>query len=330
MRQKGKSKKNKMRKKVFLLIAGWFACSVLLIESCTGADNKRSSTSEIVLVASTPGDSLVKSMLHIDAGMDLDFIRWNLTIGMGRGNTNTWLLKVHYGKSRPNTIGFDEDALTRTLQGKYDVIDRGDGSLRGKIYRLTSSDPRTTISLVKLNDNIFHLLTPDNKLMVGNGGWSYTLNRQNTLTSLPCVLPSLSDRSTLPDDVAQEVIFEGRTPSREFERAYGLQVFSAGNKIKWRLTLYRDSVTMLPAKYNLSRTGIEDRTSGVEGTWAIIEGTEGNPDAVIYQLDPDRPAKSIYFYVGSEDVLFFLDRDQKLLTGNADFSFTLNRRPKNR
>ena len=64
----------------------------------------------------------------------------------------------------------------------------------------------------------------------------------------------------------------------------------------------------------------------VAGKWAIIKGTESNPDAVIVQLDPDKRDESISFLVGDRGVLFFLNRDGGLYVGNGDFGFTMNRK----
>lgn len=58
----------------------------------------------------------------------------------------------------------------------------------------------------------------------------------------------------------------------------------------------------------------------------MIKGTESDPDAIIYQLDPDKPDETISLFVADENILFFLHKDKKMFVGNDDFSFTLNRR----
>jgi hypothetical protein len=158
--------------------------------------------------------------------------------------------------------------------------------------------------------------------MVGNGGWSYTLNRKappaNDLTGLPSWTTSLSG------DTAGQAIFDGRTPCRDFAGQYNLQVAGDCHKLKWKLTLSRHPKTNEPTTYTLQSTLTGHKITG--GDWTIIKGIETNPGAIIYQLDPDKPDRSVSFLVGDENVLFFLDRGNRLLTGNGDFSFTLNRR----
>ncbi len=157
--------------------------------------------------------------------------------------------------------------------------------------------------------------------MVGNGGWSYTLNRKDALTNSSMVLPSRITFS--PNDTAQQVIFDGRTPCLDFAKQYNLQVGNDCHKLKWKLTLFRDSKTNNPTTYALQTI---NRPNIIEGKWTIIKGIKTNSEAIIYQLDPDKPSESMSFWVGDENVLFFLDKENQLFTGNDDFSFTLNRR----
>ena len=62
-----------------------------------------------------------------------------------------------------------------------------------------------------------------------------------------------------------------------------------------------------------------------EGTWTILQGMQGDPDAVVYQLDLEGSKRPVSFLIADENHLFLLDRDLKLLVGNALFSYTLSR-----
>ena len=96
-------------------------------------------------------------------------------------------------------------------------------------------------------------------------------------------------------------------------------------KLKWRLTLNRDSITLKPATY-IIRKVVDNIPRDVTGNWSIIKGTPSNPSAVIYQLDPDKPGETISLLAGDESVIFFLNNDNELYVGNGDFGFTLNKR----
>jgi hypothetical protein len=47
---------------------------------------------------------------------------------------------------------------------------------------------------------------------------------------------------------------------------------------------------------------------------------------MIIELAANKEEKPVSILAGDENVLFFLDTDGNLMTGNGDFSYTLNRR----
>lgn len=286
--------KNK-RTQLFNLILT--AC-ILLNVSCVKASGL---SAENIFFASTPGDDSVKSIFEISADKKIDFIRWNLILNQD-GKFN---LDINYGESQPNTSGF---------KGGEKLSFKGTFAVEDNIYILKSEKLSTPISLIKLNENLLHLLTSDGKLMVGNGGWSYTLNKKEFSKNIPAAWKSLVDRA------AQETVFDGRTPCAEIANQYNLQVSNDCIKVKWRLTLFRDAVTNEPTKFSLR--WVQFSPNLIEGNWLIKK----NSDSIIYQLVLNQKGETLSFLAGDENVLFFLDKENQPLTGNSDFSFTLNRK----
>jgi len=106
--------------------------------------------------------------------------------------------------------------------------------------------------------------------------------------------------------------------------------------VEWELTLYTDATTKEPTRYKLkginryivketnmySEPGIKTEA---EGKWTIIRGTKTNPNAVIYQLNPDKPRMSLSFLKLGDSLLHILDQNEKLMIGNEFHSYTLNR-----
>lgn len=279
-------------------------------------------SSNITLVACTPGDSLIKTLLDIPQVTNIDFIRWDLTLTSSE--SNNFQLNMAYGVSKPNTSGFIGGGEMRSIKGLYTISKSKNGALKGDVYELHNGKNIPPISFIKLNDHLFHLLTPDHKLMVGNAGWSYTLNRkvssENKLSVLPEFTPSVSLlKTSLLSDT-----FVGRTPCQDLANQYDWKVSKDCFKKKWKLILNRDAKTLLPTTYNLRR--INHQANDTIGKWTIIKGYEQNPNGIIYQLDPDKPSESLFFLVGDENVLFFLDKKQQLFVGDNNFSFTLNRK----
>jgi hypothetical protein len=133
-------------------------------------------------------------------------------------------------------------------------------------------------------------------------------------------------------------IFIGSTPCGQNSKPLqGIPATADCEFIKWELTLSYDQSKTSPTIYNLTywygmakagTTGFIDGGKKVEttGKWTIIKGTKTNPRAIIYQLDPDKPASSISFLKLSDKVLHLLDTDGRLMVGNAGFSYTLNKK----
>ena len=279
--------------------------------------------SKIHLAGSTPGDEEIKLLLGISPDTKIDFIRWNLILTNTKPIQQTFTLNINYGEAQPNTLGFKNGGEKKSIDGEF-TVSKGKEIMNGELYHLKSTTLPIEILMVKLNENIFHLLTRQKQLMVGNGGWSYTLNRKQPIhTKFP--LPALTVLSTDNNNTLPQIIFDGRTPCQPLANEHQMNVSTACFKLKWRLILNRDSVTGAPTTY-INRKVVDNLPRDVTGKWIIIRGIQGNPDAIIYQLDPDKPTESISLLVGDENVLFFLNKEQKPYVGNSDFSFTLNKK----
>jgi len=286
-----------------------FLC-ILFSTSCSAANTK----SEIILFGSTPGDELVKAMLTIPAETKVDFIQWNLILD----DKNAFVLDINFGESQPNTLGFKENGKEKTFTGTFSV---SESSNFRTVYHLKSVDFFTEILIAKLNANVFHLLTSQNQLLVGNGGWSYTLNR-----SVPVPNDEISISSKNTGDKSNQLVFEGRTPCREIASEHPeMKATSSCFKIKWRLTLNRDSITYQPTTCTI-RNIVNNQPRDISGRWEIVLGTATNPNAIIYKIKADNLSGPILLFAGDEHVLFFLDRNNKPMIGNRDFSFTMNRK----
>ena len=113
-------------------------------------------------------------------------------------------------------------------------------------------------------------------------------------------------------------VFDGRFPCAEIHQDWKLPARPECVKMKWSLTLYQDPTTHQPTTYQLNRGS---RT----GKWALVRGMRNDPNAVVYQLDSDKPEESVYLLKGDENVLFVLDQSRQFRVGGAYLSYTLNR-----
>jgi len=223
-------------------------------------------------------------------------------------------LSVRHGEGQPNTNGFRGGGESRSLKGTYKTVK----SNRHMIHEMTSNG--SELRFIEIDRNTFHMLATDNKLLGVESGWSYTLHTRGTSEDKRRLV-SLS--KGLLDDRSPEAVFVGRTPCVDFQRS-DLEKGADCTKLKWKLTLYRDPSNHRPSQYKLEST--VSRLKPVMGTWALVNGTHTHPDALLIQLDVNEPEKRISFFVGDDNVMFLMDKRERLLVGNDDFSFTLNRR----
>jgi hypothetical protein len=298
---------------------------LILNSSCLLAPKTINSNSDLVFVGCTPGDELIKSMLSIPSGTKVDFIRWELNLKITSENQQTFVLNIEFGESQPNTLGFIQGGHKKTLEGQFFISKYKHGNNSEEIYRLKSNLNSQEILMVKLNNNLFHLLTPQNQLIVGNGGWSYTLNNKEPVKNY--YLPTLTTSSSFSNDSDLQVVYDGRTPCQDFAIEHNMNVSQSCFKLKWKLILNRDSVNHKPTTYSIRKV-VNNEPIDLFGKWTIIKGTLSNPNVVIYQLDPDITEKTISLLKGDENILFFLYKDKQLFVGNSDFSYTLNRSKK--
>jgi len=192
------------------------------------------------------------------------------------------------------------------------------------VYELDGAVP-----LLKVTDHILHVLHADRSLMVGNGGWSYTLNRRERSEARVepgAGSPELDEaRSISPVSSGDTVlgVFEGRTPCQGIAREVGIPVSAGCAKVKWRVTLFQEPHTRKPTTYKVEGTLL--RSGAREGPWTIERSAGFDPAAQVYHLGP-KTDSPMFLLRGDDNILFLMSRNRQPLVGNAEFSYTLDRR----
>jgi hypothetical protein len=153
------------RLKTILIFVGLInACFLHSVLSQTKPDH---------FVGSTPCDPYIKSILKIDEQALCEFIKWKLDIDI---TAKTFTAEVLYGISLPNTNGFQNGGTKLIVNGRFEL--NNDKKTGKPIYLLSSASFKSPLSLREMDNNVLHVLGADNTLLVGNGGFSYSLNRQ--------------------------------------------------------------------------------------------------------------------------------------------------------
>jgi hypothetical protein len=308
--------------------------SLILIATCPPA--QPSAQSKLgVFVGTSPCDAVARRPLGIPATADCEMVKWNLTFYQEPGTLAPTIYELNftYGMAQPNTNGFKNGGTKVERKGKWAMARGTRTDSSSFVYKLDAERSEESISIVKLDDSLLHLLDADRSLAVGTAGWSYTFSRtepQRLQTSPPSAAvtspaQTTSTKSSSPQAAASSVLgrFVGRSPCAEVAREMNQTVEADCMKVKWDLTLYQDSKTFAPTTYTLDGTLYRDQTR--KGTWKMFRGTGTNPGSVIYQLDRGASQGSLLFLKADNNILYFLDRSRNLLVGNYDFSYTLNR-----
>ena len=158
----------------------------------------------------------------------------------------------------------------------------------------------------------------------------------HTITALILWL-SITNPSTTSKDSSVLGIFAGSTLCGDIIRPlHKISQQADCALVEWKLTLYQDPLTRKPTNYKLtgvyrfivkptnmfSEPGTKTET---EGKWTIVRGSKSNTRAIVYQLDPGKPQRSIRLLKLGDNLLHILDQEGGLMIGSSLGSYTLNR-----
>jgi hypothetical protein len=140
-----------------------------------------------------------------------------------------------------------------------------------------------------------------------------------------CIAPLRLDARTnaVPTGSKFFARFVGRSPCREIANEIGASVPDQCHKLKWDMTLFQDEKTGAPTTYRIDATLY--RQSPRVGKWKFVSATTHHPNAILYELEPASGHGSIRLLKADDNITFFVGSDGRLMVGNANFSYTLNR-----
>ena len=297
------------------------------VASAYAQSSPRTAPSETrTFCGSTPWGKPISRLLPIPTNATAELMEWKLTLHRDQKTLapSGYELRCDYGLTTPGKPGIGRSAGTLERKGAWSISKGSRSNRAGITYSLDGS-----LSLSLIHSNVLQVLNSDGTLMAGNGGWSYTLNATDSAETI--VDPSLA--LTVPDMSYQISplatgpnvfgVFEGRTPAQGIARMLKIAIPAAATKAKWRVTLYQDPDSRAPTTYKIEGTFF--RPAAREGKWNIMHPLK-DPDATIYKLISKETEPALYLLKGDDNVLFFLDANERPLVGNCEFSYTLNRR----
>ena len=248
-----------------------------------------------------------------------------LAIGTAAG-ADRWMLKALYQVPLPSNPNAAMDGPQITKQGAFttSTVQRFGG--QSTVFRLNAGDGGTSLRFAQIGADILNLAADDGSLVAGTPAWSYTLTRADRVEPPvePVYTASEGSYTVPPRETGPQVfgVFGGRSPCGGLARMLELTNASGCVRLKWRVTLLQDPNTHQPTTYKAGSSYTRDREW--TGTWRIVRGAAGLPDATVYQLDGDASRGPI-FLLRVDDLVFFLNQQRQPLPGNADLSYTLTK-----
>jgi hypothetical protein len=155
---------------------------LLIMVGCTSSAESPGQTATVSgeFVGTTPCDERTREFLGgLNAAAPCHCVTWHLTLITNQQTRlpATYLLVAKYGlpgRNDPNQI---EAGPTVKLDGTYEIIRGTASNPEATVCHLYGKGGRS-LRLVRLGDHLLHFSASDNRLMTGNAGWSYTLNRK--------------------------------------------------------------------------------------------------------------------------------------------------------
>lgn len=269
-----------------------------------------------VFVGTSPCADFAKPFLAIPASENCDRIKWQLSLH----DSGKFVLRREWGYHVDNRTYLPKGETN--IEGVWKTAKGGTAI---PVLIQLENDKQNNMAFALVDQNVLHLLDANQNLATGDSGASYTLSRNQQSSVLsPGGHGSLDEKG-----LTAQTIFSGRSPCREVAKDLNRPVDSDCFKLKWLLTLHRDPKTLAPTTYHLKgtlyRSENPDKEFPREGKWKVIRGTKTNSNAVVYQLDAVGKDGPIFLLRADPNVLFFVGKDGRLLIGNEDFSYTLNR-----
>ena len=148
-------------------------------DSCSQKPSPGNSSIVGHYVASTPCTQGTRPLPGIQSASDCELMKWNLTLYQDELKKTPTTFKLHctYGLPKQGTTGFIGGGNVIDIEGMWTIGNGMASDPAAVVYHLNDSKTNKTISFLKLNDNLLHLLDNDRHLMIGSAAWSYTLNR---------------------------------------------------------------------------------------------------------------------------------------------------------
>ncbi|MEO5582774.1 MAG: hypothetical protein ABIR66_08785 [Saprospiraceae bacterium] len=160
-------------------LIGPFIGIVCCITIVACSQNNSSNTNLVVekFIGGTPCNPTVNSALRIPISDTCEDMTWELIKSIP---DSSFKLSIAYGAYLPNTMYFLNGGKSMSMTGKLKTTSTMSNGTRYKILHLVDKEHRPDILFIEMDNNILHLIDTDMKLIKGEAGMAFLLNRVNS------------------------------------------------------------------------------------------------------------------------------------------------------
>ncbi len=126
-----------------------------------------------VYEGSTACDAYVRQLTGIPANLPCEKIKWKLSLF----RSNKYKATLTYGLQAIGNPGFIENGKSFQIEGNWTNSTGTPANPFALVYELGRGKNQPPVLLVKIDESILHFLFSDRKLLIGNAGYGYALNR---------------------------------------------------------------------------------------------------------------------------------------------------------
>jgi hypothetical protein len=140
----------------------------------------------VFFTGTTPCSNIIRQLHNIPREPDCKWnecrcmmVEWKLTLykhPITKEPTNYKLTSINRFVIKETNMS-SEPGTKAESEGRWTIVRGTKKNPEAVVYRLNPGNPEISIDMLKLGDNLLHVLDDEGSLMIGNEFYSYTLNR---------------------------------------------------------------------------------------------------------------------------------------------------------
>ena len=163
------------------------ACLITMF-GCNNVPERVNSSkdSSVVFAGTTPCGNVIRPLHKINPEPDCPqeecqciLVEWELTLYVDANTKEPTRYKLK-GINRhtvKETNMYSEPGIKSEAEGKWAIVRGTKTNPNAILYQLNPGNPGMELRLLKLSDDLLHIVDQNERLMIGNEFFSYTLNR---------------------------------------------------------------------------------------------------------------------------------------------------------